>query len=239
MHTRFGPTKHELESYYYLVLNYRDVNNKEKAEEYSAKLIRKYPESSYAKILSDPDYIASLNKEASKIDTYYEETYKLFSKGNYKITQERIKSLKVQFGEENKYSARLALMNAMCLGNIEGKDAYSKALNDVIIAFPNTPEQTKAREILRYLTGDVQAFSTIGEEESSKLYSFDETKPHFVAIVTYGLSEMQFVDAKISISEFNKTHFKVEKLQMTDAMLNKPENAQIVVIKNLITLRKQ
>lgn len=231
MHTRFGPTKHELESYYYLVLNYRDVNNKEKAEEYSAKLIRKYPESSYAKILSDPDYIASLNKEASKIDTYYEETYKLFSKGNYKITQERIKSLKVQFGEENKYSARLALMNAMCLGNIEGKDAYSKALNDVIIAFPNTPEQTKAREILRYLTGDVQAFSTIGEEESSKLYSFDETKPHFVAIVTYGLSEMQFVDAKISISEFNKTHFKVEKLQMTDAMLNKPENAQIVVIK--------
>ena len=77
MHTRFGPTKHELESYYYLVLNYRDVNNKEKAEEYSAKLIRKYPESSYAKILSDPDYIASLNKEASKIDTYYEETYKL------------------------------------------------------------------------------------------------------------------------------------------------------------------
>lgn len=50
---------------------------------------------------------------------------------------------------------------------------------------------------------------------------------------------MQFVDAKISISEFNKTHFKVEKLQMTDAMLNKPENAQIVVIKNLITLRKQ
>jgi tetratricopeptide (TPR) repeat protein len=231
MHTRFGPTKHELESYYYLVLNYRDLSNKERAEEYSSKLIRKYPESSYAKILSDPDYLAALSKEASKVDKYYEETYSLFSKGNYKITLERIKSLKDQFGEENKYSAKLALMYAMCLGNTDGRDAYIKALNDVIIAFPNTPEQTKAREILRYLTGDVQAFSTIGEEESLKLYNFDETKPHFVAIVTYGLSEMQFVDAKISISEFNKTHFKLEKLQMTDAMLNKPENAQVIVIK--------
>lgn len=179
MHTRFGPTKHELESYYYLVLNYRDVNNKEKAEEYSAKLIRKYPESSYAKILSDPDYIASLNKEASKIDTYYEETYKLFSKGNYKITQERIKSLKVQFGEENKYSARLALMNAMCLGNIEGKDAYSKALNDVIIAFPNTPEQTKAREILRYLTGDVQHFLRL-VKKSHQNYTLSTKQSHIL-----------------------------------------------------------
>lgn len=231
MHSRFGPTQHELESYYHLVLNYRDLQDNAKAEEYAAKLIRKYPESTYAKILSDPGYLLSVKAETGKIDKYYEETYKNFSAGNYKIAYERIKSLKEQFGEENKYAAKLSIMNAMCIGNIEGKDAYIKALNDVVIAFPNTPEQTKAREILRFLTGDIQAFSTINEEEASKLYSFDETKPHFVAIVTYGLTEMQFVDVKISVSEFNKKHYKIEKLQMSDAMLNKTDNSQIIVIK--------
>lgn len=231
MHGRFGPTQHELESYYHLVLNYRDLNQNEKADEYANRLIRKYPESTYAKILSDPEYFISASKEAKKIDTYYEETYRLFSNGNYKIAFERIKKMKEEFGEENPYSAKIALMNAMCIGNIEGKDAYVKSLNDVIIAFPNTQEQTKAREILRFLTGDIQAFSTINEEESAKLYTFDETKPHFVAIVTYGLTEMQFVDVKISVSEFNKKYFKTEKLQMSDAMLNKTDNSQIVVIK--------
>ena len=231
MHSRFGPTQYELESYYHLVLNYRDLNLNDIADEYASKLIRKYPESTYAKILSDPEYFVSASKEAKRIDKYYEETYKLFSNGNYKIVFERIKKMKEDFGEENLYAAKIALMNAMCIGNIEGKDAYIKSLNDVIIAFPNTQEQTKAREILRFLTGDVQAFSTINEEESSKLYAFDETKPHFVAIVTYGLTEMQFVDVKISVSEFNKKYFKTEKLQMSDAMLNKTDNSQIVVIK--------
>ncbi|MFZ1705527.1 MAG: hypothetical protein WAT79_14355 [Saprospiraceae bacterium] len=231
MHTRFGPTKYELESYYYLVLNYRDIGNSSKADEYTQKLTKKYPESSYAKILVDPNYFTELKKEANKIDKYYEETYQYFTSGNYKIVIERIKSLKQQFGEENKYAAKVAIMNAMCIGNLEGKDAYVKALNDVVIAFPNTQEQLKAREILRFLTGDIQAFSTINDEESAKLYSFDETKPHFVAIVTYGLTEMEFVDVKISISEFNKQHFKVEKLQMSDAMLNKTDNSQVVVIK--------
>lgn len=231
MHNRFGPTQHELESYYHIVLNARDLNDMDKAEEYSSKLVRKYPESTYAKILSDPSYFETAKQEASKIDKFYEETYRNFNAGNYKIARERIRSLKEQFGEENKYAARLALMNAMCTGNIEGKDAYIKALNDVVIAFPNSAEQTKAREILRFLTGDIEAFSTINEEEASKLYVFDETKPHFVAIVTYGLPEMQFVDVKISISEFNKKYFKAEKLQMADAMLNKTDNSQIVVIK--------
>lgn len=231
MHTRFGPTQHELESYYHLVLNYRDLNQADKAEEYVAKLVRKYPESTYAKILSDPKYLVSVKEEAEKIDKFYEDTYRYFNSGNYKITLERIQSLKQQFGEENKYSAKIALLQAMCIGNTEGKEAYIKALNDVVIAFPNTKEQLKAREILRFLTGDAEAFSTVNEEESLKLYTFDETKPHFVAIVTYGLNEMQFVDVKISISEFNKNYFKTEKLQMTDAMLNRTDNSQLVVIK--------
>lgn len=235
MHSRFGPTQHELESYYHIVLNSRDLKEVAKAEEYASKLIRKYPESTYAKILGDPEYFAKAKQEAGKIDKYYEETYKNFDSGNYKIVRERIKSIKEQFGEENKYAARIALMDAMCTGHIDGKEAYIKSLNDVIIAFPNTQEQTKAREILRFLTGDVQAFSTLNDEEASRLYSFDETKPHFVAIVTYGLTEMQFVDVKISISEFNKKYYKNEKLQMSDAMLNKTDNSQIVIVKKFNT----
>jgi len=231
MHTRFGPTSYELESFYHLYLDFADLQNNDKAEEYKSRLIRKYPESIYAKILTDPSYANNLNSEANKIDDYYDATMKYFSSGNYSITRERIKKLRETFGEENKYGAKLALMEAMVNGHFNGKDAYIKSLNDVVIAFPNSQEQTKAKEILRFLTGDAEAFSQVNEDEASTLYIYDETRTHFVAVVTYGLSEMENIDIKVSISEFNKKYFKNEKLQLSDATLNKTDNSQIILIK--------
>jgi hypothetical protein len=208
-----------------------DLQNNDKAEEYKSRLIRKYPESIYAKLLTDPSYAVNLNTEANKINDFYDTTMKYFSVGNYSITRERIKKLRETFGEENKYAAKLALMEAMVNGHFNGKDAYIKSLNDVIIAFPNTPEQTKAKEILRFLTGDAEAFSQVNEDDAATLYLYDETRTHFVAVVTYGLSEMENIDIKVSISEFNKKYFKNEKLQLSDATLNKTDNSQIILIK--------
>jgi len=238
MHSRFGPTQHELDSYYYLFLDYTDLNNREKATFYKNKIVDKYPESAYAKILSDPNFVDQAKKDANKVSDYYDSTYEDFKLRKYAIVKERIKIAKEQFGEENKYAGKFALLDAMTTGNLEGKEAYIKAMNNVVIAFPNTPEQLKAREIIRFLTGDAEAFTNVSDEEAAKLYSYDETRTHFLAVVTYGLSEKENIDVKISISEYNKTNFKLEKLQMSDATLNKTDNSQIILIKKFADAKK-
>ena len=50
MHNRFGPTPYELDSYFYLYLDYTDLANTSKADEYKNKLTKKYPDSKYAAI---------------------------------------------------------------------------------------------------------------------------------------------------------------------------------------------
>jgi hypothetical protein len=133
--------------------------------------------------------------------------------------------------ENNPYLAKIALVRAMCVGNRDGKEEYIKALSSVIVAYPNTPEQSKAKEIMRFLGGDKNAFSSLSVEDVDKLYQKEDASIHYVAIVTYDLEETKYINAKVSISEFNKKHFKLDRLQFGDAALNISENIQVILIR--------
>lgn len=121
-----------------------------KADEYKNKLTKKYPDSKYAAILSDPDYFNKSNKQSSKPEQYYKSIYGLYEKGEYVKALETIDQASKILGDENIYVAKMALLKAMCIGGKDGKDAYVQSLNEVIIGYPNTPEQIKAKEIMRF-----------------------------------------------------------------------------------------
>jgi tetratricopeptide (TPR) repeat protein len=238
MHTRYGFTPYELDSYYYLYLDYLDLNNAAKAEEYKNKITRKYPDSKYASILNDPDYFKKQNSEEENLETYYKATYAMFERGEYAAAAARIEKAGSLFGAQNKYVPKFALLGAMCMGSKEGKDAYIKALSDVITAYPNTPEQIKAREIMRFLGGDKDAFKTVQIEDVDKIYSKEDDKVHYVVVITYNLSEAENVNVKVSVSEYNKKNFKLERLQLGDASLNREDNSQIILIRKFENAQK-
>lgn len=229
MHNRFGPTPYELDSYFYLYLDYTDLANTSKADEYKNKLTKKYPDSKYAAILSDPDYFNKSNKQSSKPEQYYKSIYGLYEKGEYVKALETIDQASKILGDENIYVAKMALLKAMCIGGKDGKDAYVQALNEVIIGYPNTPEQIKAKEIMRFLGGDKSAFANV--KDVDKIYQREENTIHYVVIVTYGLEEAQHVNFKVAVSEYTKKNFKSERLQFGDASLNIQDNAQIILVR--------
>ncbi|MBK9733860.1 MAG: hypothetical protein IPO92_02350 [Saprospiraceae bacterium] len=233
MHARYGATPYELDSYYYLYLDYIDLNNSAKAEEFKAKIVRKYPDSKYASILNDPDFFSKTQKKANNPEEFYKSVYALFSKGQYALALERIEKAGTIVDQEldNPYLAKMALLRAMCLGSKEGKDAYVKALNEVIVGYPNTPEQSKAKEIMRFLGGDKSAFASVNPEDVDKIYQKEDDQNHYVAVITYGLDETQNVNVKVAISEYNKKNFKVDRLQFGDASLNITDNSQVILVR--------
>ncbi|MBC7884387.1 MAG: hypothetical protein H7X99_02870 [Saprospiraceae bacterium] len=231
MHTRYGPTPYELDSYFYLYLDYTDLNNSTKAEEYKNKIVRKYPDSKYTAILTDPDYFSKTRNKPNKPEAYYKAVYALYEKGEYLKALDALDNVSRLSEENNPYLAKMALLRAMCLGARDGKDEYVKALNNVIIAFPNTPEQSKAKEIMRFLGGDKTAFNNMSVEEVDKIYQKEDDQVHYVAIITYDLDETQHVNFKVAISEYNKQNYKTERLQMGDASLNTTDNSQIILVR--------
>ena len=231
MHTRFGATPYELDSYYYLYLDYIDLNNTTKAEEYKTKIIRKYPDSKYASILNDPNFFAKSKNKASKQDEYYASVYNLFEKGQYPQALDLIEKSANTMVENNPHLAKISLIRAMCIGNRDGKDEYIKELNNVIISYPNTPEQSKAKEIMRFLGGDKNAFTKANVEDVDKIYQKDDTEGHYVTVITYDMDETKHVNVKVAISDYNKKNFKIERLQFGDASLNISDNSQIILIR--------
>ncbi|MFZ1751326.1 MAG: tetratricopeptide repeat protein, partial [Saprospiraceae bacterium] len=229
MHTRFGFTPYELDSYFYLYLDYVDLGDMTKANEYKNKIIKKYPDSKYSGILTDPNFFSKTNSDENKAEKYYQTLYATFEKGQYNEALNAIDQAPSVIGEDHIYVTKMALLRAMCIGSTEGKDAYVKALTNFISLYPYAPEQLKAKEILRFLGGDNTAFASV--QDVDKIYQREENTIHYGTVVTYGLDESKHINFKVSISEFNKQYYKNERLQYGDALLDVSNNSQVILIR--------
>lgn len=224
--------ENEAEVYYYLYLNYTDLNNTAMADKYKALLLSKYPDDKFTKIASDANYLAALSADAKKLDLYYDQSYDLFQKGQYDKVTGRIQNAIDAFGKENKLMAKFSLLNAMCLGATKGKDAYVNALKEVVVRYPKTPEETKAKEIMRFLVGDATAFDQVDPKDVDKTYELENDSRHYVAVIVLTGEAEAFENAKIAVSDYNKQFHGIENLQLGENILSKEEKTQLILVRS-------
>lgn len=228
---RFPNFENKLDVYYYLYLSYLDLNNQTKAKYYKDKIVAEFPDTEYAKAITDPNYYNGQLSEEEKLNKYYEETYELFEKGDYKSAYTKADQSEKIFGKKNVLRPKFSLVKAMSTGSIEGKGPYVTALKDFITRFPNTPEKARADEILRFLQGDDDAFTGIDAEEVDDLFSAEDGKLHYVAVVLYNVTPAKVQEAKISISKYNKQYHKLKKLQLGESPLDREKKSEIVLVR--------
>ena len=235
---RYPQSEKILDVYYYLYLSYSDLGNSNKAEYYKNRIIQEFPDSRFAKALQDPNYFASLKDENNSVELYYDNTYELFDNGEYINVKNRIAESETLFGKENAMKAKFGLLSAMVTGAEEGIKGYIKALQDVITRHPDTPQQIRAQEIMRFLKGDSDAFEVVEIKEVDDIFDLEENKLHYVAIVVYESDNEKFTDAKIAVSNFNKRYYRTKKLQISDIFLNRDEGSQIILIRKFKNMKE-
>lgn len=239
---RYPESVREPEALYYLHLANKDLNNSSVAKMYYDKLVSKYPDSNYARILSDPDYIAKMKRERNKLDIYYDETYAIFTQGQYQEAYDRIMKADEQFGKGNPLQARFALLSAMSTGNLQGKEAYVAALKDVIAKYPQTPEQTRAKEMLRLLNGGELVDTSKGKNTGSggkadiskSAFKQEDDKLHYM-IVVFNNADVALNDSKAAISDYNRQFHKLDKLRISNIYLGSDTKTPIIVIRRFKT----
>ncbi len=228
LNERFPGNTFELNSWYYMYLAYGDLNNNSKKQEYYNKIIGKYPSTNYAKILQDPNYLAQLLDEEQKLNLYYDDAYADFENGKFQQAYSKSLNAKTKFGAANIFQPRFALLSAMCIGNLQGKEAYVAALKEVVGKYPNTDEQKRAREILRLLGGAVASLPG-GKSEASKKFNVEDDKLHYIIVSFDG--DVKINDKKNSISDFNKKFYKLEKLRITPLFLGSdPQDRKPMIV---------
>lgn len=227
LNNRYPGNSSELDSWYYLYLAYRDLNENAKSQAYADKIINKYPNSNYAKVIQDPNYVIQIQDAEHKINNYYNDAYAAFKAGNYQESYQRSVESTEKFGATNPLRAKFALLEAMSVGNLKGRDEYIGALNEVIAKYANTPEQTYAREALRLL-GATAATIVGGQKVEADKFDVQNDQVHSVIIPLADAAVLN--DAKNAISDYNTKYHSLEKLRISDVVLVNGETRTTMIV---------
>ena len=230
LENRFPGNPNELDAWYYQYLSYNDLRDNTNAQVYMDKIIKKYSASDYAKILQDPNYLKTLMDEEEKLSNYYKLTYSDFADGNFQQAHDKVLKAKDMFGEKNTLQPKFALLYAMCIGNLKGKTDYVKSLKEVVAKFPDTQEQTRAKEILRLL-GELKEERTIPKEGSEEgRFKVEDKKVHYIIVVLDG-TKIKLGEAKVGVSDYNREFHKNDKLRISNIYLGADTDTPILVIR--------
>ncbi len=238
MQTRYSDTtrytKFEKETWYYCYLAFTDLSNPSRAQYYYDKLVGKYPNSAYARAISDPNFVNANAEKKRELDRYYEETFRFFEKGSYKDAFDRCQEAPKKYGSQNPLMAKFALLSALCTGNLQGNEAYCKALSEVVARYPNSAEATRAKEISRLMSCKGFEVAEVknkpgSNEKIDEDFTLEDDKLHYFMIAITG--DVRLDDVKAAVTDYNRENHKNEQLRISNIFLGTDTNVPIIVVR--------
>lgn len=227
----YPDTKYTLDAYYQLYLSYISIDNHTQAEYYKNRIINEFASSKYALVLTDPDYLSKQLSEEQRLDRNYQEVYALVEKGEFEEAKTRIDDAKTTFGTTHTLQSKYSILEAMCIGNLQGKEAYVEALKAVIGGYPGTPEETKARDML-LLLGEYQGSRLNLSTSSEPNYETGADAQHFVLVQVTGHKDADAQDVKVSISNYNRKYHNLDKLKISSLRFDTQGDKVIILIRS-------
>jgi tetratricopeptide (TPR) repeat protein len=169
------PTHQLLVNLYYMqYLTALKTNNASDAERYRKDIMRLFPDSKEASIVSQPDYFNKLRRMSQEQDSLYEQTYIAFSKNQY----DQVKSNKA-YAETNyplsPLMPRFIFLNAIAVAKTDGQDAFIRELQDMVNRYPESELAAMSKDMLALMgqgaesqVGDMSSLQTKRQEETDE-----------------------------------------------------------------------
>lgn len=188
--------------------------NKVKAETYRQRLIEKYPDSEFARILSDPDYFRSKMADLKLTEQLYEEAFDLYKQEKFDESVARINDAMYRY-PENPLSAKFMLLHAYNIARSADERTFRSDLRNLIDRYPETAESQKAEELIAHIDQQVPEMK-IEEEKviAEELYASDTTSTRtFVLIIpdpAFNINQATFDVISYNIDYYTNRNYKTE-----------------------------
>jgi hypothetical protein len=223
---RYPASPYLLSSYYNLYSIARDQNNQAMVDYYKNTIISQFPESMYAKVLSNPDYFRQLEAQERAVQLYYEQTYDIFKAGNY--TEVVIRSeyaLKTYPGHA--LIPQFAYLGALAKGEDSDQQEFRVNLMALVQMYPGTDVASDAQILIDYMNREHPEMKEAEEVIlSQKLYQVSGNEPHlFAYVLDRKIDANQLV---FNIINFNLDNFDQLNLRVDIAELNTTQKLIIV-----------
>ncbi len=207
---RFPESEYEPEVLYKLYLIFKDTDPS-KAETYASRLKQKYPESTFAKILINPNYLQESSLAVEKQKVLYKTAYTHFENKEYRAAL-RVIDEALLLGETS-FVPNLALLKVLIIGDTEDINQYQFALDEFSKKYPENSLAEYAKKLLQ-ASKDFQ-LSQEKREGIQYIRSFEE--PHYFVMV-YKKDEKMFASA--ALERLNEQNFKDLRLKTSNLVFN-------------------
>lgn len=238
--TRYPGNEKELPAWYALYkINNEDLKDEAKATYYKSKILDKYPTSSYAQVILDPDYFKKLEAQEKESSDFYAKTYDAFQQGQFYRVKMNTERAMEMYESDTAMMPRFAFLNAVARGRLESIDTMAYALYDLIRKYPTSSIKNYATQVLTSINEEYNLgfdLSKISDKEAEQPevkkaapYNYEPQSEHFVMIVCD--SKLVRVEPlKVRISDFNKRDHRTETFYVKSVILD--EQRTVVTIGN-------
>lgn len=243
LNKRFPNNEYLLLSYYNLYLLNKITGNDAEMNKYKNLVISKYPDTNYAKLLQNPNYIKDLEQKRREDIQLYIETYDSYMNADCNTVNAKCNSY-IENNPNSDLVANFDFFKTLCIGRSGDTVVFKSALVDYIQKYPDNELATAAENILAYFgTTNVQALiadlqkrpdpikqqtnTTVKDSSGNitnvpdikEVFEFDENELHYYAIYV----KSEDVDIKrlsFEIRNFNIFNFSTKTFNVTNMTLD-------------------
>lgn len=188
--------------------------NSIKAESYRQRLLEKYPESEYAKILSDPDYYNKKMKNAKMAEELYQQAYNAFTEEKFDDAVSMCNQGLNKYGEDI-LVPKFLLLKAYSIARTGDEREFRTELNNLIKTWPGSEESKKAQELIVYLNLKTPELKVEEDKEiAAGLYLADTTSTHVFALVitdpSFNINQATFDVITYNIDNYTNKNYRTE-----------------------------
>jgi hypothetical protein len=244
--TRFPQSEHRLHSAYFLYTLHNAASNPNRALVYKNMIIRDFPDTDFAKILSDPNYAENVRIRQDRVKQIYKQAYEAFLAGNYENARNYAHQADT-LEQSLEQAAQFSYLKALIVGKTSDTYDFVESLTYVKENFEGTNVHEPASNLLAYLgsSGLVadddgtrrRERSRTGDTETDEMLDFLERSPfvyrpesvHFYVLVV-NTRNLQIRQLRADINDFNRDKHSEDNLNLSTLFFD--ERRQLVTITN-------
>ncbi len=232
---RFAKDARELEGYYSSYRVCGKLDDKEGQETYRQKIVTEYPESKYAAVLSQPDYLERTKEMLAMQDSLYADTYAAYSKGEFNRVFANYDNMAKNYSMSS-LMPKFAFLNALSIGKTQPEEPFYQALTELVEKYPQSDVTPMCKDILALMSQgrEAQQGTTHGsilekreelaqeemvdEELKNATFSAEKKTAHYLLLIPRN-ENVNLNSLLYDLAAFNFTKFMVKEYDLNKRTL--------------------
>ena len=235
---------HELlvDLYYMQYLTALKTNDMLVAEQYRQDIIRLFPGTNEAYIVSQPDYFNKLRRMSIEQDSLYEQTYTAYTQNQFAQVKENKTYAETNY-PLSPLMPRFLFLNAIAVAKTEGQEAFVIQLQDMVTRYPDSELASMAKDMLALMgqgaesqVGDLSSLQAKRNAEptqetiDSVEVTFDPTRNTPAMLLLVINQDEQLLNQLLyDIALFNFSQFMIKDFDLKQEFLFAKDQSAVIV----------